>query len=105
LITARDVRERHEANLRVQKMEAELRRVLSSVSDCLWSAEIDERGRWHYRLVSPVIEKITGRPAPFFDRPARWHRVIHPDDLARYKAAFAAPQPGQPIEIEFRVRR
>jgi len=87
LITARDVRERHEANARLQRMEAELRRVLSSVSDCLWSAEVDSRGNWTYRLVSPVIEKFTGRPAPFFDRPARWWRVIHPDDLPRYKEA------------------
>src|SRR5581483_3281964 len=105
LITARDVRERHEAELRVRLMEAELRRVLSSVSDCLWSAEIDARGQWHYRLVSPVVEKITGRPAPFFDRPARWWRIVHPDELARYKQAFAAPQPGQALEVEFRVVR
>src|SRR5262249_39720807 len=36
LITARDVRERHEAHARLQKVEGELRRVLASVSDCLW---------------------------------------------------------------------
>jgi PAS domain S-box-containing protein len=105
LITARDVRERHDANERVQKMETELRRVLSSVADCLWSAEIDARGRWSYRLVSPVIEKITGRPAPFFDRPSRWWRVIYPEDLPRYRAAFAALAPGQELQLEYRLLR
>ena len=38
LITARDVRERHEAQARLQEAEGELRRVMASVSDCLWSA-------------------------------------------------------------------
>jgi PAS domain S-box-containing protein len=105
LITARDVRERHDASARLQKMETELRRVLSSVSDCLWSAEVAADGRWHYRLVSPVVEKITGRPAPFFDRPSRWWRVVHPDDLARFKAAYAELVPGRAIEVEYRVVR
>ncbi len=105
MITARDVRERHEANQRLQKMDAELRRILSSVSDCLWSAEVDRHGHWSYRLVSPVIEKITGRPSPFFDRPSRWWRVIHPEDLPRYKNAYAVLRPDQAVEVEFRVLR
>src|SRR5262249_38247954 len=61
LITARDVREAHEAHARLKKMEAELRRVLTAVSDCLWSAEWAPDGRWAYRYLSPVIENLTGR--------------------------------------------
>src|SRR5947209_12727059 len=38
LLTARDITERREAHAQLKKMEAELRRVLSSVPDCLWSA-------------------------------------------------------------------
>ena len=48
LITARDVREHREALAQLKAKEAELHRVLTSVSDCLWSAEIDEAGRWAY---------------------------------------------------------
>src|SRR5262245_19268963 len=55
LITARDITERRESLARVQTAEAELRRVLSSVADCLWSAEISEQGQWIYRYVSPVV--------------------------------------------------
>src|SRR5262249_2645420 len=66
LITARDVREQHEAHARVKKMEAELRRVLNAVSDCLWSAEWAPDGRWTYRFLSPVVEALTGRPSAVF---------------------------------------
>src|SRR5262245_4533728 len=63
LITARDMREQAEATNRLQRMEAELRRVLAAVSDCLWSAEWTADGRWTFRYISPVIENLTGRPA------------------------------------------
>src|SRR5258708_4301289 len=71
LITARDVREQREAHAQLQKMETELRRVLASVSDCLWSAEIDAAGRWVFRYFSPVVEKIARRPAQPFLTDAR----------------------------------
>src|SRR5262249_5914205 len=66
LITARDMREQREAHQQVKRMEAELRRVMASVSDCLWSAEIDAGGNWRYRYLSPVIERITGQTPSYF---------------------------------------
>ena len=85
LITARDVRERHEAHARLQKMEAELRRVLSAVSDCLWSAEY-AGGVWTYRYFSPVVEALTGRPPDWFLGGARrWEDIVHPDDRGRWR--------------------
>jgi PAS domain S-box-containing protein len=104
LITARDVREQREAHTRVEKMEAELRRVMSSVSDCLWSAAIDPTGHWQYRYVSPVIEKITGRPAEFFIKSLRhWWGIVHADDRRRYEKALGRLRNGQPIQEEYRV--
>ena len=86
LITARDIREQREAHTRLQQMDGELRRVLASVSDCLWSAEIDGRGKWTYQYISPVIEKLTGEPADFFQGSVdRWASVIHPEDRPRWK--------------------
>ena len=64
LITARDMREQFEATQRLQRIEAELRRVLASVSDCLWSAEWTAEGKWIFRYLSPVVETLTGRPPP-----------------------------------------
>jgi PAS domain S-box-containing protein len=104
LITARDVRERHEAAVKLERMEAELRRVLASVSDCLWSAEIDGQGRWTYRYFSPVVEKVTGRPAGFFKAGLpQWWKVVHADDLARCQAAYTRLRSGVAIHEEYRL--
>ncbi len=86
LITARDIREQRDAHAQLQAKEAELRRVLASVSDCLWSAEIDEAGRWVYRFMSPVVARITGRPAETFLRggAAAWREVVHREDQPRW---------------------
>jgi PAS domain S-box-containing protein len=105
LITARDVREYHGAAAQLEQMEAELRRVLTSVSDCLWSAEIDARGAWNSRYVSPVVESITGRPPSFFMGPQQWWVVVHPDDLARFKADYVRLRQGQAIQEEYRFVR
>ncbi len=106
LITARDVRERHEAQARLQEAEGELRRVLASVSDCLWSARLDGAGRWEYRYLSPVVERITGRsPAFFLAGPERWAELIHPEDRPRWAQALARLRAGQPGQEEYRIVR
>ena len=104
LITARDVREQREAHARVQKMEAEQRRVVSSVSDSIWSAEIDAAGHWTYRYFSPVIERITGRPADFFRFGVHvWRGIVHPEDQPRWDRILGRLRAGQPIKEEYRV--
>jgi PAS domain S-box-containing protein len=103
LITARDVRERHEASVRLARTEAELRRVLASVSDCLWSASIDAEGRWTYRYFSPVAERITGRPPAYFTSPAAWWAIVLPEDRLRCQAAYARLSAGSSIQEEYRI--
>src|SRR5262249_23073577 len=89
LIAARDVREQREAHSQLKKIEAEMRRVLSSVSDCLWSAEIDAAGRWTYRYISPVVARIACRqPAHFLPGPERWLDAVHPEDRARIDKVY-----------------
>ncbi len=104
LITARDVRERYEAHARLQRVEAELRRVLASVSDCLWSGECTPEGPWVYRYMSPVVEHLTGRPPSFFLGPAdNWERVVHPDDRPQWRRVAERLRAGQPSQEEYRV--
>jgi PAS domain S-box-containing protein len=105
LITARDVRDRHEAQSQLKQTEAELRRVLTAVSDCLWSARLESTGRWQYRFISPVVEKITGRPADYFRSLDRWGSLVHPDDLQRWSQALARLRAGEPSQEEYRVVR
>jgi PAS domain S-box-containing protein len=85
-------------------MESELRRVLSSVSDCLWSAEIDAGGKWTYRYFSPVVEKIAGRPPSYFLAGlSRWWRAIYPEDRPRCDRALTRLKAGRPGQEEYRV--
>lgn len=106
LITARDISERRESLARVQAAEAELRRVLTSVADCLWSAEINEQGQWVYRYLSPVVERITGQPEAFFlAGPEQWLAVAHEEDRPRLEVLFARMRAGQSCHEEFRIVR
>jgi PAS domain S-box-containing protein len=113
LVTVRDIRERwqgqaelKEANARLREVEVELRRVLASIPDCLWSAELDEAGRVAYGSYSPVVEAITGQPAEFFQAGIqRWWSIIHPEDQRRWEAALLRWRSGQPTQEEYRVIR
>lgn len=106
LFTARDQREQVEANRRLRRTETELRRVLVSVSDCLWSSRIDGEGEWHYRYLSPVVERLTGRPVGYFlDNLAAWEQVIVPEDLSRWREFRTRLASGQAAELEYRLRR
>jgi PAS domain S-box-containing protein len=104
LITARDMREQHEAHARLTRMEAELRRVLASVADCLWSGECDDKGHWVYRYFSPVIETLTGRlPAYFLGTPEHYQGIIHPEDLRLWLEAGRRVRRGEAGVQEYRV--
>lgn len=106
LITARDAREQRAAHERVRDVEAELRRVLSSVSDCLWSAEIDADGHWTYRFLSPVIERITGKSPDFFQAGAKhWWTVVATEDRPRCEQARIGWRKGISSQEEYRVVR
>jgi PAS domain S-box-containing protein len=104
LITARDVREQHEAHARLAEMESELRRVMASVSDCLWSGECDGGRRWVFRYFSPVVENLTGRPPDtFLGGLHEWERIIHPEDLPAWRRGVERLRAGQPSQEEYRV--
>ncbi|HEY7425900.1 MAG TPA: PAS domain S-box protein [Gemmataceae bacterium] len=103
LITARDVRQQHEAHARLADMEAEHRRVMASVSDCLWSGECGE-GPWVYRYVSPVVENLTGRPPQvFLGESTQWQSIVHPDDLPCWRRAVERLRSGQDSQEEYRI--
>ncbi|MGL4553196.1 MAG: PAS domain-containing protein, partial [Gemmataceae bacterium] len=105
LITVRDVREQFETTQRLRQTEAELRRVVSSVADCLWSAEWAAEGKFTYRFLSPVVMTLTGRPPEhYLPDLGRWLEIVHPDDRATWQAAMRRLRAVQPTQIEYRVR-
>jgi PAS domain S-box-containing protein len=104
LITARDIRAQRDARLRMEEKEAELRRVLSSVSDCLWSAEIHPDGGWTYRYLSPVVTRVTGRgPETFLDCAESWRGMIHAEDRPLWDETVALLRTGQAGHTEYRI--
>jgi PAS domain S-box-containing protein len=106
LITARDMREQRHALARLQAVEAEMRRVLGGVSDCVWSAEIDPTGLWTYRFLSPVIERVTGRPAEVFTGGAKhWWTFVPAEDRPRCEHAVSRWRRGTSSQEEYRVVR
>ncbi|MBI3412410.1 MAG: PAS domain S-box protein [Planctomycetes bacterium] len=104
LITARDIRERRQTEAQLRKAETDLRRVLASVSDCLWTAERNGSGRWTECMYSPVVEKLTGKPPSFFLADmAKWLAIVHPEDQARWQEFVSLTQVGDCMELEYRI--
>jgi PAS domain S-box-containing protein len=104
LITARDVRERHETLRRLADTEGELRRVMASVSDCLWSGECGGEKDWVYRYFSPVIEDLTGKaPQAFLGGPHKWQSIICPEDLPAWQHSLERLRSGRDSQEEYRI--
>ena len=106
LFTLNDRREQVEAQRRLQRSEAEVRRLLASASDCLWSRSIKLDGRVSYRYLSPAVERLTGRPAVLFlEDPLAWRQAVDEEDLSRwldFEQRLRACTSGQ---LEYRLRR
>lgn len=87
LVSIKDVTGRLRIEQEWREKEQELRRVLESISDYVWSAVIAADGQFKYRYYSPVVEKITGRPAEFFVQgDGGWLAIMHPDDRQKLVA-------------------
>jgi PAS domain S-box-containing protein len=101
-------REHLEHQKALQEKDAELRRIMSAISDYVWSAEVDTDGQVHYRYYSPAVEKITGYPTEFYiEGPERWLSTIHPEDRPRLLEASNRARAGQSQreEEEYRIVR
>jgi two-component system cell cycle sensor histidine kinase/response regulator CckA len=79
--TAQDITQRKETETALQQAHAELEWLMAAVPDYLWCADVTEGGQIAYRYYSPVVERITGRPASFYlPGPDQWMSTVHPED-------------------------
>ncbi len=103
-----ELAERRRAVGQVRDAQRELTQVLGSISDYVWSVEVDARGRDVRRFYSPVVEAITGRPASYFTPDwRRWLDTVHPDDRTRVAEVARAIRAGRVRrrEDEYRIVR
>jgi PAS domain S-box-containing protein len=89
-----------------KKREAELRRMLASVRDHVWSAVADEDGGLKHTYSSPAIARITGRPAELFvNTTEHWLEVVLPEDRERVQQSAVKVMSGRAanMEMEYRI--
>jgi|GEM_PF-1245954 len=102
-----DITERKAAEQARQQIYAELQRVLTSVSACLWSSQVDAQGHIGEVFLSPVVETLTGYPPSFFlGNSARWLDITHPADVVQRRLAFDRLITGQSSSevFDYRIR-
>jgi len=103
-----EVDKRHQVERELRDAHDELQGLMNSVSDYLWSGDIDADGRVSYRYYSSVVEQMTGRPPEFYlPGPDRWLSTVHPDDRSRIEASVARIIADTPetATVEYRVVR
>jgi len=94
--------------IRTRMRQDDLQRIMASVPDALWSAELDSTGTLHYRYCSPVVERIAGRPPEYFvGSSGRWNEIVHPDDRDVLPLALRRISAGQSVreDTEYRICR
>ncbi|HEX5767413.1 MAG TPA: PAS domain-containing protein, partial [Burkholderiales bacterium] len=92
----------------LRRSKEELQRLMASVSDYLWSAEVALDGSYTYRYYSPVVERITGWPAEkLLESRERWVELLHPLDRRRVDETFRSLMSGatEHVEVEYRIVR
>ncbi|MBP1807055.1 PAS domain S-box protein [Rubellimicrobium aerolatum] len=95
------VRARAEAALR--EIEARFRVLVSAIADVFYITDL-ARGRLDY--LSPSYETVWGRPAAeLLADLGRFDDTLHPDDREAFRAGLARQARGEPVTIEYRIRR
>ena len=88
--------------------EAELNRVMTSIPDALWSAQVSQNLQIDYRYYSPVIEKISGYPSDdFISGRVSWLNLIHSEDRPRMQQISQHAATGALLHLdeEYRIMR
>lgn len=100
--TGIDMTEKQAAEEKIRQSEQDFRMIADYTYDCeQW---FDTAGKLRY--ISPACRRITGFGThDFYEDAGLLKRIIHPDDLARYKEhAHRTHRPDAPLEeIEYRI--
>jgi PAS domain S-box-containing protein len=102
LTLADQTAKRLQAEQAVRESEGRFRQMAAVIPVVFWMFSPD----WMQAIyVSPAVEQIYGRTREsFYQQPALWLAVMHPEDRER-AAAFRRQQPAQDAEHEYRIVR
>lgn len=101
------ISQRKQTEALLQKSEERFRRVIHSISDHIYMAELNENGSTVDHYVSPNVVELTGYPWEKFLADWRfWSSVvIHPHDRELAATPAARLAAGQDNEVEYRLIR
>ncbi|MDD4735322.1 MAG: PAS domain S-box protein [Kiritimatiellae bacterium] len=74
--------------LSLKKTSQTLARVIASISDAIWSAELNPRHELNFTFMSPVIKNISGRNPDYYLSFRSHCYTIHPEDTKRFESAI-----------------
>lgn len=86
----------------------ELKAVVASLPDHVWSADVTPEGEFTLRYLSDQVEHITGRPASFYrDDNSRWLTTVCPVDRDNLRDSYQGVIEGRSdaLTIEYRIER
>jgi len=101
-----DITQRKLQQQTLGEAESRLRRLTSSISDCLWSAHVNSKGKLQYTYFSPVIENLAGRGAEaILAEKRQWRSIVHPDDQGKIENAVTCILSNRVIDttIQYRI--
>ncbi|MDX6377797.1 MAG: hypothetical protein QOE98_2100, partial [Gaiellaceae bacterium] len=102
-----DVTEARVAEQALSEAHEDLERVVDSIDEVLYRAELGVDGWWHTVYKGPGHARLLGLPAAllddldFFDEV--WQDALHPDDRQMYVSAWDSLRPDHPMEVVYRI--
>ncbi|WP_414590479.1 PAS domain S-box protein [Anabaena sp. CCY 9614] len=99
----RDITERRQIELSLQKSEEKFRRIAENTQAVIWMSTTDLEKNLY---VNPAYEKIWGRAyQSLIDQPDSWLEAVHPDDRHRVRAKIQRLKQGESADVEYRISR
>jgi len=101
ILIVEDISDRKRAEIALRESEEKFRQLADNIPEVFWMADVGMRKLLY---LSPVYEKVTGKPAAeAMRRLSSFLEVVHPDDKRRVRVARRAMPRGGDYNIEYRI--
>jgi diguanylate cyclase (GGDEF)-like protein/PAS domain S-box-containing protein len=96
-----EIADRQQTQQQLLESEQRLESILGSLEDVVWSISPTTNT---LNYLNPAVAKVYGRTAAdFFQNPALWLEVVHPDDRPRVEHARQALLETGSLDLEYRI--